>query len=60
MQNLLNNLHQGGTYFSQIVIHQSELGREENVTDQKTLSVSSLHTDSLNLDSTSVSDKDSN
>ena len=45
--------HQGGKFTSQTAIHQAELGREENVTDQKYLSIRYLHIDYLNLDRSS-------
>ena len=51
MQTFLNFFHQGEIYSLQIDIHQVELRREGKFTDQKYLSVSSLHTDYLNLDS---------
>ena len=35
MHTFLDNFHQGGKYSSQIDIHQAELRREENFTDQK-------------------------
>ena len=35
--------------------HQAELRREKNFTDQKYLSITSLHTDYLNLDRSSGS-----
>ena len=54
---LLDNFHQGGKYSSQVTSHQAELRREVKFTNQKYLSVSSLHTDCLNLDSSSVSGK---
>ena len=47
----MDNFHQGEKYSSQIAIHQVELGRDEIFTDQKSLSISSLQTDYLNLDS---------
>ena len=53
MHTFLDNFHQGGKYSSQISRHQVELRREETITDQKYLSISSLHTDYLNLDSSS-------
>ena len=53
MHTFLDNFHQCGKYSAQIVIHQAELRREENFTDQKSLNISSLHTDYLNLDSSS-------
>ena len=53
MQTFLDNLHQGGKYSAQIESHQAELRREEKFTDQKSLNISSLQTDYLNLDSSS-------
>ena len=50
MHTFLNNFHRGGKYSAQIASHQAELRREENFTDQKYLSISSLKTDYLNLD----------
>ena len=47
------NFHQGVKYSAQIDSHQAELRREENFTDQKYLSISSLQTDYLNIDSSS-------
>ena len=58
MHTFLNNFHQGGRYSAQIYSHQAELRREETFTDQKYLSISSLQTDSLNLDSISGIDGD--
>ena len=49
MHIFLDNFHQGGKYSAQIAIHQAELSREEIFTDQKSLSISSLQTDYLNL-----------
>ena len=49
----LDNFHQGGKYSAQIASYQAELRREEKFTDQKYLSISSLQTDYLNLDSIS-------
>ena len=54
MHTFLDNFHQGGIYSSQIASHQAELRREEKFTDQKYLSISSLQTDYLNLNSSSV------
>ena len=48
-----DNFHQGGKYSAQIASHQAELRREEKFTDQKSLNISSLQTDYLNLDSSS-------
>ena len=42
MHTFLDNFHQGGKYSAQIASHQVELRREENFTDQKSLSISSL------------------
>ena len=53
MHAFLNNFHQGGKYSSQITSHQEELRREEKITDEKCLSISSLQTDYLNLDNSS-------
>ena len=59
MHIFLDNFNQGGKYSSQIDIHQAELRREENFTDQKSLSISSLQTDYLNLDISSGCGKNS-
>ena len=53
MHTFLDNFCQGGKHSSQIASHQAELRREGNFTDQKYLSISSLQTDYLNLDSSS-------
>ena len=53
MHTFLDNFCQGGKYSAQIAIHQAELKREETFTDQKSLNISSLQTDYLNLDSSS-------
>ena len=50
MHILLDNFHQGRKYSAQIAIHQAELRGEENIIDQKPLSITSLHTDHLNID----------
>ena len=50
MHNFLDNLQQGGTYSSFIAIHQADLRREENLIDQKLLSISNLQIRYLNLD----------
>ena len=52
-----DNFNQGGKYFTQIASQQAKLIREEKFTDQKSLSISSLQTDYLNLDSDSGSGK---
>ena len=53
MHTFLDNCHQGGKYSSHIDSHQAELRREEKITDQKSLNISSLQTDYLNLDTSS-------
>ena len=53
MHTFLDNFHQGGKYSAKIASHQAYLRREENVTDQNSLSISSLQTAYLNLDSSS-------
>ena len=50
MHIFLDNFHQGGKYTAQISSHQEELRSEEKFTDQKSLSITSLQTDCLNLD----------
>ena len=59
MQKFMDNFHQGGKYSAQIASHQAELRREGKFTDQKSLNISSLQTDYLNLDSTSGSSRNS-
>ena len=59
MHILLDNFHQGGKYSSQIASHQAESIREEQFTDQKYLSISSLKTDYINIDNSSGSGKNS-
>ena len=59
MHTFLDNFHQGGKYSAQIASHQAELRREETFTDQKSLNISSLQTDYLNLDSSSGSSRNS-
>ena len=53
MHKFLDNFHQGGKYSAQIASHQEKLRREEKFTDQKSLNISSLQTDYLNLESSS-------
>ena len=53
MHTFLDNFNPGGKYSAQIAIHQEELRIEEIFTDRKSLSISSLHTAYLNLDSSS-------
>ena len=48
-----------GKYSAQIASHQAELRREERFTDQKSLNISSLKTDYLNLYSSSGSSRNS-
>ena len=55
----MDNFHQGGKYSAQIASHQVELRREGKFTDKKSLNISSLHTDYLNIDSSSVFDRNS-
>ena len=49
MHIFLDNFKQGGKHSAQITSHQAELRREGKFTDQKYLSISSLHTDYLNV-----------
>ena len=49
----MDNFHQGGKYSAQIASYQADLRREETFTDQKSLNISSLQTDDVNLDSSS-------
>ena len=53
MHTFLDNFHQGEKYSAQIASHQAELRREEKFTDQKSLNISSLQTDYLNIDRSS-------
>ena len=53
MHTFLNNFHQGGKYYAQISSHQVELIKQDNFPDQKSLSISYLQTDYLNIDSRS-------
>ena len=55
MQNFLDDFHQVRKYSSQIASHQAELRREGKFTDQKSINISSLQTDYLNLESNSGS-----
>ena len=55
----MDNFHQGGKYSAHIASHQAELRREEKFTDQKSLNISSLQTDYLNLDISSGSSRNS-
>ena len=53
MHTFLDNFRQGGKFSAQIASHQAKLIWEETFTDQKSLNISSLQTDYLNLDSSS-------
>ena len=53
MHTVLDNIHQGRKYYAEIYSHQAELRREEEFTDQRYLSILSLQTDCINLDSSS-------
>ena len=53
IQTFQYKFHQCGKYSAQIPSDQAELRREEKFTDQKSLNISSLKTDYLNLDSSS-------
>ena len=59
MHTFLDDFQQDKKYSAQIASHQAELRREEKFTDQKSLNISSLQTDYLNLDSSSGFDRDS-
>ena len=59
MHPFLDNFEEGGNYSAQIASHQEELRREVKFTDQKSLNISSLQTDYLNLESSSGFDRDS-
>ena len=50
MHTFLDNFQQGGKYSAQISSHQVELRREENLVDQKSLSIFALQIDYLNLE----------
>ena len=60
MHKFLENFHQGGKNSTQIASHQAELRREEQFIDQKSLNISSLQTDYLNLYSSSGFVRNSN
>ena len=55
MHMFLDKFHQGGKYIAQMASHQAELRRKEKFTYQEYLSITSLHTDYLNLNSSSGS-----
>ena len=50
MDTFLDHFHRGEKYYAQIAIHQAEIRREEKFTYKKSLNISSLQTDYLNLD----------
>ena len=52
-----DNFHQGGRYNTQIASHQAELKIEGKFTDQKSLSISYLQSDDLNIDTSSSSSR---
>ena len=49
MHTFVDNFHQSGKYTSQIAGYQAEFRREKIFADQKSLSISSLQTDYLNI-----------
>ena len=51
MHAFLDNFQQGGKYSARVASHQAEVRREEKFPDQKSLNISSLQTDYLNIDS---------
>ena len=53
MHTFMDNFHQVEKNSAQIASHQAELRREEKFTNKKSLSISSLQTDYLNLESSS-------
>ena len=53
MHTFLDNFHQGGKYSAQIASRKTELRREGNFADKKSLKISSLHTDHLSFDRSS-------
>ena len=53
MHTFLDNFLRGGKYSTQIASHQAGLRIEKPFTDKKSLHISSLHNDYLNLDSSS-------
>ena len=57
MHIILDNFHQSGKCSAQIASHQAELRKEEKFTNQKYLSISSIQTEYLNIDSSSGSGK---
>ena len=59
MHTFLDNFRQDGKYSAQIASQQAELRKEETFTDQKSLNISSLQTNYLNIDSRSGSNRNS-
>ena len=59
MHTFMDKFQQGGKCSAQIASHQGEFRREDKFTDQKSLNISSLQTDYLNLDSISGFGRDS-
>ena len=59
MHTFLDHFEEGGKYSAQMACHQAELRREEKFTDKKSLNISSIQTDYLNLDSSSGFGRDS-
>ena len=57
MHIFLDKFHQGEKYTAHIAIQQAEMRREGRFIDQKSLSITSLQTEFLNIDSSSVSGK---
>ena len=55
MHIFLDNFHQGGKYIARTASHQAESRREEKFTDQNYLSIISLQTHYLSIDSISGS-----
>ena len=53
MHKFPDNFHQGGKYSAHIASHQVELRIGEKSTDQKSLNISSLQNDYINLNSSS-------
>ena len=57
MHIFFDNFHHGEKYTAQIGSHQAELRKDEIFTDQKSWSITSLHTDYLNLGRSSGSSR---
>ena len=53
MHTFLDNFHHGGKYSAQIAIHQTKLRIVEKCIDQKSLKISSLQNDYLNIEGSS-------